>query len=114
LRQHGFDVRTRLETFPDVQTLDDPTWLAECGRRGWIALTKDKAIKRRPAELRMVMAAKVRMFTISARGLTGSEQAELVCAAIPAMRRWVKTQPAPFLIRIVAGPRTELVELSME
>jgi hypothetical protein len=74
-----------------------------------VAITKDKAIKRRPAEIRMLIVARVRMFTIAAGGLSGEEQADLIVSSLPAMRRWVKTTPAPFLVRIVAGPRTERV-----
>lgn len=62
----------------------------------------------------MLLAARVRMFVISAGGLTGRDQAELVVKAITAMRRWVATEPAPFLVRIIPGGRTELVASSRQ
>lgn len=109
LRQRGFKVWTRREAFPNHPQVDDVTWLAHCGRRGWIAITKDQAIKRRPNEAAMVLQAQMRMFVLTGDGLLGEQQAELVVQAIPAMRRWVREQAPPFMVRITAGARTELI-----
>jgi hypothetical protein len=109
LTEHGFRVLTRHEVFAANQQVDDPMWLDRCGRERWVAITKDKGIRHRPAEIQMVLQARVRMFIISAGGLTALEQAELIVEAIPAMRRWVLSTPPPFAVRIMSGARTVLV-----
>ena len=35
----------------------DPIWLAEVGRRGWVALTHDKGQRRRPDEIHAIMTS---------------------------------------------------------
>ena len=111
LRARGFHVETRRSVFPTDPLVTDPVWLDRCGREGWVAITKDKAIWRRPGELRILKLSKVPMFVISAGSLTGTEQAELVCEAIPSIRRIVKSTPPPFIVRILAGARVEFVDI---
>src|SRR5438094_509593 len=57
------------ENTPDVQ------WLEVVGARGWIVLTKDKAIRRDPLERRAVEAAKLRFFTLTSGNMTGEQMA---------------------------------------
>lgn len=109
LRNRGLKVYTRHDVFAANEPIDDPTWLSHCGRHKWIAITKDKGIRHRPAEIQMLLAARVRMFVISAGGLTGRDQAELIVKALGAMRRWVLNEPAPFAVRIMPGAKTELI-----
>jgi hypothetical protein len=97
--------------FPEDPLVSDPVWLDRCGRDGWVAITKDKAIWRRPGELRILRLSKVSMFVISAGSLTGAEQAALAVKAITSIRRIVKATPPPFVVRIVAGARTEFVDI---
>jgi hypothetical protein len=109
LRRRSFTVFTRHEIYADRPDVDDVTWLSDCGSRGWVALTKDRAIKRRPAEIAAVLNARVRMFVIGAGNLTADQQAAAVIAAAAAMRRWVSEQPAPFIVKLAADGRTALV-----
>ena len=58
--------------------LDDEVWLAEAGARNWIVLAKDERIRRRPAELSAIRAARVKAFYLTAGGLKGEVQASLL------------------------------------
>ena len=40
-------------------------WLEQAGRTGWVALTKDDAIRRRPVELQALAAHGVRAFCLT-------------------------------------------------
>ena len=40
-------------------------WLEQAGRTGWVALTKDDAIRRRPVELQALAAPGVRAFCLT-------------------------------------------------
>ena len=57
--------------------VSDPEWLPEAGRNGWIVLTKDKAIRRRPNEMMALMNSGVRAFVLAAGEITGADQAAL-------------------------------------
>ena len=56
LRASGLLVEFHADHFAD--DTDDQTWISEVGRRGWVVLTKDKAISRRPVEVHAVEAAR--------------------------------------------------------
>jgi len=51
LRATGLTVRSMADVYGDAraQRLRDEVWLRDAGKNGWIVLTKDDAIRRRPA-----------------------------------------------------------------
>lgn len=75
----------------------DVDWLPEVGRRGWIVLTKDQRIRRRPAERAAFVTARARGFFLAAEGLRGPEVAELFAGQLPRMRKLVQQYTAPFI-----------------
>ena len=75
----------------------DLDWLPEVGRRGWIVLTKDVRIRRNPAEKQAFVAARVRAFFVTARGLTGPERADLLVRFLPRLQRLAGQYLAPFI-----------------
>ena len=56
----------------------DEEWLAVAGRENWIVLTRDKHIRRRPAELEAFRAHKVIVFVLAAGNASAAETADLV------------------------------------
>ena len=107
LKQHKLDVKIRADLFREG--VADVDWLAYAGKRRWIVLTKDKAIRRRSNELLVLMNARVRAFVLSAGEMTGEQQADLFERLIPKLRWWIAQQPAPFVVRVEKSGRTELV-----
>jgi len=81
---------------------DDETWITEVGKRGWVVLTKDKAIRTRPVELQAVEAAKVRMFRLSGGNMTGDEMARVFLNNRTNMGRFIKNHAPPFIARVSA------------
>lgn len=75
----------------------DIDWLPEVGRRGWIVLTKDQRIRRRPVERDAFVDARVRGFFLAARALRGPEVAELFATFLPRMLQVVAQYRAPFI-----------------
>jgi predicted nuclease of predicted toxin-antitoxin system len=98
LRQSGLQVEFHADHFADDAA--DETWISEVGRRGWIVLTKDKAIKRRSIELEAVKAAKVCMFTLSSGNMTGEEMGRIFVDNRLKMGRFIKNHPPPFIARV--------------
>ena len=77
LRAAGLTVHTMAEVYGEQvgQGLRDEVWLADVGRRGWIVLMKDDAIRRRPAEREALIDGTVRAFCLTNAQLRGAEQA---------------------------------------
>jgi predicted nuclease of predicted toxin-antitoxin system len=101
LRAAGAVVVVHDEHF--VQNTPDVEWLAEAGRRDWVVLTKDDAIRRNPLERDMYRTAGLRVFTLARRGLSGQEMAAIFVAALPGMLRRAETVVPPFVFSISRG-----------
>jgi hypothetical protein len=77
LRGAGLTVRTLTEVYGEraAQGTEDTAWIALAAQRGWVVLTKDDRIRRRPAERQATEDGKVRVFCLTNAGLTFAEQA---------------------------------------
>lgn len=62
----GHDVRSWYDHFKSVP---DVEWLPTIGARGWVRLTKDKDIRRRPIEIQAILNCRVRAFVLAATEL---------------------------------------------
>lgn len=76
LEQAGYVAHTLASVYGEqrAQQVTDEEHIALAGERGWVVLTKDDAIRRRPAELQAVERHGVRMFCLTNAGLRGDEQ----------------------------------------
>lgn len=101
LRAAGAKVVVHDDVFK--QNATDVEWLAEAGQRGWVVLTKDGAIRRNPHEKAMFRDARVRVFALARKNLSGLEMAELFVTALPGMRKRAAMIPAPFVFSISRG-----------
>lgn len=100
LQQVGLTVEYHKSHF-DEGALDE-VWIPEVGARGWIVLTKDKAIRRNSAERRAIIAVKIRIFTLRSGSMTGDEMAEIFVSNLPRIGRFIKNHQPPFIARISA------------
>jgi hypothetical protein len=78
LRAAGLTVLSMADVYGEerAQRLPDEVWLRDAGEKGWVVLTKDDAIRRRPAERDAMIAAAVRVFCLTTAQLRGAEQTE--------------------------------------
>jgi PIN like domain len=78
LRAVGLTVHSMADVYGEkqAQRLPDETWLRDAGKNGWIVLTKDDAIRRRPAERDALTDAAARVFCLTNRNLRGAEQSQ--------------------------------------
>lgn len=98
LRDVGATVIAHDDVLPQDTT--DVEWLEEAGRHGWIVLTKDEAIRRNPHERAMFLQARVAVFVLAKKGLSGKEMAELFVRALPGMRKRMLSTRAPFIFSL--------------
>lgn len=82
---------------PDVK---DEVWIPEVGAKGWIIVTKDKAIQRRPIEQNALLAASTAVFVFSRGGVKGDRIANALTIAMPAMRKATRRFAVPVLGRV--------------
>jgi hypothetical protein len=92
-----------------AQDAEDSLWLPDVAGRGWIMLTKDKAIRVRAHERNPFLLAGGRGFFLSGGNLPGDEQSRRFVNALPKMKKIVSSNPAPFLA-IVSAKKVELLK----
>lgn len=78
LRAAGLIVHSMADIYGEeaAQLLLDEVWLRDAGTNDWVVLTKDDAIRRRPAERDALIEAKARVFCLTSAQLRGAEQLE--------------------------------------
>jgi hypothetical protein len=103
----GAQVEVHADHFPDDAA--DEVWLHEVGRRSWIVLTKDKAIRHRGTELAALEAAGVAAFVLTAKGLTGPQDGAVLAGALPAMLRFLTGNRPPFIAAVSSTGRITML-----
>jgi predicted nuclease of predicted toxin-antitoxin system len=93
LRAAGFDVEEHASHFADDSP--DAEWLGEAGRRGWVVLTKDKAVRRNALELAAILAAAVACFSLGHGNLKSEQMAQAFIAARRRMERVLRRFDPP-------------------
>ena len=108
LREAGLSVELHDDHFP--QDALDEEWLTEVGRRKWCVLTRDDRIRYRRLEAQAVRNAKVAMFVIVSKNLTGPQTAEVVLKALGRISRFLSSHRRPFIAKIYRDGRVERLE----
>ena len=106
LRAAGLQVEAHDDHF--AQNAPDVEWLEDVPRRGWVILTKDGHISKNPLELAAVRAAEARVFTLNSQQLNAAGMAAAFVHALPAIRRVLNRQPAPFIAVVHRTGRVEV------
>jgi hypothetical protein len=107
LRAQGEAVVRHDDVFP--QDAPDEAWLLRVGREGWVAITCDTRIRRHPAERRALVESGALVFVVTARRLTGQQMAELIGAALPAMRMIAATATRPAIYTLGSNGKPTLL-----
>jgi len=89
----------------------DPDWLPIVGTHGWVILTKDRHVRRRPLELNAILASGARAFVLTSADMRGPEQAALFASVLPRIRRLCR-QPGPFIATITRTGIVKVVKIS--
>ena len=73
----------------------DEEWLTEVGRRNWVVLPADDAIRYRKPEKQALIRAGVACFILASGNLTGDQQCEAFERALPSIKRILgRTSPS--------------------
>lgn len=90
---------------------EDVEWIAEIGRRGWVAVTRDQRIRRRPNELAAVRAASIHLFALTSGNLSALQTAEVIQRAWPAIQRQVASTRPPAIWSVTRGGEVRLIKV---
>src|SRR5947209_2032198 len=82
------------------QSTEDAVWLGEVAAKNWIVLTKDERIRYRPLEIRALELARLRTFIMVGGNLRGSDMANILVKAMPAILKLVEARSGPFIYYI--------------
>ncbi|MBM4442022.1 MAG: hypothetical protein FJ027_16525 [Candidatus Rokubacteria bacterium] len=108
LRGAGAAVAVHSDLFPDAAA--DRLWLTECGRRGYVVLTKDHRIRTHEIERRAIVQHKVRAFFLVPRKLTGTQNGAVFAKALDKMRRFCAGNMPPFIAFVYENGRVRLIK----
>jgi len=81
------------------QLTPDSEWIAEIGRRGWVAVTRDKRIRYSPLALETLMTSGARLLVIVGR-LTTDEAADVFVKQGKRIERLLRNERKPFIGKI--------------
>jgi predicted nuclease of predicted toxin-antitoxin system len=98
LRNIGLNVERHKDRF--AQDANDVDWLAVCGQRGWVVLTKDKAIRYNELELAALISAGVATFVIASGEMRAEDMSDAFIKALPQIARFLKNKEMPFIARV--------------
>lgn len=78
----------------------DEKWLEVAGREGWVVLTRDKHIRRRPAELEAFQTHQVTVFVLAAGNASAAETAELITRLYEKIQRLAAQGKPPVMYSV--------------
>lgn len=97
LKAAGLTVERHADHF--AHDAPDEVWLAEVGRRGWIALTHDRRIRYKPNERDAVMRHGVALLVIVGDAAF-PELAHAFVATIPRIEQFLASHRPPFIAKV--------------
>lgn len=78
----------------------DTDWIAAASAEGWIAITRDQAIRRKPNEIAAIRASRAVIFVFTSGNLSAADSAEILLRALPAIYRMAARARRPALFSI--------------
>ena len=78
----------------------DEEWLPVAGKEGWIVLTRDKNIRRKPNELQAFKANRVLAIVLSSGQASAADTADLIIRLYPKLMRKVQNAKPPAMFTV--------------
>lgn len=85
----------------------DQRWLEECGRRGWVVLTKDRNIRYNLVERRALLNAGVAAFVLTSGNMSGADMASAFVKALPRIARFLRKYTPPYIAKVHKDGKVE-------
>jgi hypothetical protein len=98
LRANGLSVEAHDAHF--AQDTPDTAWLPDIARRGWVLLTKDKAIRTNALEFEAVVNNRVAAFMLGRADLPGAEMAQVFLKSMRSVERALRRFEPPIIASV--------------
>lgn len=89
----------------------DEDWIALVGQNNWLAITKDKNIRYRAAELVAIKDHNAMVLVVRAKNATGQDIADLLVKSRARIQRFVRKHKPPFVAGIDRSGGVSLYKL---
>ena len=109
LRSEGIKVEVHDHHLPP--DVPDKEWIELVGRRGWVAVIRDKNIRYRAAEINAIKKHSARVVVIRMKNATGLQMAELLVKERHRITRFVAKARAPFIAGISRNGKVRAYEI---
>ena len=109
LRADGMTVEVHDDHLPP--DAPDEEWIALVGRMGWVAITKDRNVRYRAAELEAVRGHSARVIVIRMKNATGADIAEVLLKGRRRIARFAAKTPPPFVAGIHGSGMVKAYEI---
>ncbi len=87
-------------------------WLREAGVNRWVVITRDDRIRYNQVEKQAVLAAHLRLFSITSSSISGPETAALILSALGGITRLCRKHARDgFIATISRGPELKIIEM---
>lgn len=103
----GLAVERHADHFADNAADED--WLQDVGRRGWIALTRDRRIRYKPNQLAAVMRNGVALLVIVGKAPL-PDLARSFLSTLPRIEDFLRRQRAPLIAKVYRPSPSELAQ----
>jgi hypothetical protein len=90
----------------------DEDWIELCAQHDWIAVTRDKRIRYRHAEIEAIVASRAAVVVIRSKTATGQSMGALLVAAYPRITRFAADHARPFIVGLDGSGRLRPYELT--
>lgn len=107
LKSLGVRIERHVDHF--ARDCEDGKWLEVVGQRGWIILTKDEKILRRPAERAALEHAGAHAMFFGRQDATGDELIEAFKVALPKLDRLFATVLKPTFVAISKSGKVRVI-----
>lgn len=108
LRSEGMNVEVHDDHLPP--DAPDEEWIALVGQAGWVAVTNDKNVRYRAAELASIRRHAARVLVVRTKNATGPDIAALLVAGRRRIARFARNAPAPFVAGITGSGQVKKYE----
>ena len=98
VRASGARVELHRDHFPD--DAPDVEWIPYAAERGWVILTQDRGIGRRPNERDLVLSTKAMYVCVAGGSRRGVETAAMIAGHFAIVDGLVRAQPRPLIARV--------------
>lgn len=92
---------------PDCADVD---WMRFATERGWLILTKDKRVRRRPIELGLIRTAGAASFILTGGDLSGADQSAIFVRAAARIAKLATTHTRPLIASISRSGAVTVIE----